>query len=134
MTPSTRHFLIRGTLTTLGCLALISPQSVSAADVKGSQDHPLITRYPGSQIVGFFHSDFESVQFPRGTDIDYNTANFKTADTVEGDLTRIVYLSPTGKGPLEVFRNYEQALKTAGLKVKFSRKRIRCLTWRRSLN
>ena len=91
-----------------------------AADVKGSQDHPLISRFPGSEIVGYFHRDFEQVQLPRGPGISYNTGKFDTADTVEGELTRIVYLSPTGKGPLEVFRNYEQALKAAGLKVKFS--------------
>ena len=91
-----------------------------AADVKGSQDHPVISRFPGSEIVGYFHRDFEQVQLPRGPGISYNTGNFDTADTVEGELTRIVYLSPTGKGPLEVFRNYEQALKGAGLKVKFS--------------
>lgn len=58
--------------------------------------------------------------FPLGSDIDYNTAAFKKAETVEGELTRIVYLSPAGKSPVEVFRNYEQALKAAGLKVKFT--------------
>lgn len=101
-------------------LALAFAGASAAADVKESRDHPLISRFPGSQIVGYYHRDLDQVQFPLGTDIDYNTAAFKKAETVEGELTRIVYLSPPGKSPIEVFRNYEQALKGAGLKVRFS--------------
>ena len=38
---------------------------------------------------------------------------------VEGWLTRLFYVAPVGKTPLEVFRNYEQALTPAGLKRRF---------------
>ena len=38
--------------------------------------------------------------------------------TLEGEITRISYFGPEGKSPLEVFRNYQQALTAAGLQVR----------------
>ena len=40
--------------------------------------------------------------------------------TVEGKITRLMYLAPTGKARLEVFRNYQQALDGAGFKKIFT--------------
>jgi outer membrane protein OmpA-like peptidoglycan-associated protein len=39
---------------------------------------------------------------------------------VEGKVTRIVYLAPQDRSPLEVVRNYEQELKRAGFEVIYS--------------
>jgi len=92
----------------------------SAADLEGSHDHALISRFPGSTIIGYWHQDWDQTQFPLSPAIDLDTQTFKTPAVVEGAVTRIVYLSPVGKSPLEVFRNYQIALSHAGFAVKFS--------------
>ena len=40
--------------------------------------------------------------------------------TVEGRVTKAIYVSLVGKSPLELFRNYEQALIAAGFQKRFS--------------
>jgi len=104
-------------LASWGVLAL---PVAAAADVEGSHDHPLISRFPGSTIIGYWHQDWEQTQFPLSPAVDMDTLTFKTPAVVEGAVTRIVYLSPVGKSPLEVFRNYQGALSHAGFAVKFS--------------
>jgi OOP family OmpA-OmpF porin len=93
--------------------------AAAAADVRGGQDHPLVTRFAGSRLVGYFHRDWEQTQFPLGNETDSNE-RLKKAVTVEGAVTRLFYLSPVGRTPLEVHRNYQQAFANAGLKVKWS--------------
>lgn len=98
---------------------LTSPLAASA-DVPGGVDHPLVTRFPGSSLVGYFHRDWESTSLPLGTQIDTSSQVLGNAVNVEGAITRLVYLSPVGKSPLEVFRSYQQAFAKAGLVTKFS--------------
>lgn len=91
----------------------------AGTDVRGGQDHPLVTRFAGSRLVGYFHRDWEQTQFPLGNETD-SDERLKKAVSVEGVVTRLFYLSPVGKTPLEVHRNYQQAFAKAGLKVKWS--------------
>jgi len=35
-------------------------------DVEGSKDHPLISRYPGSWIIGYAAKDYDEYLFPLG--------------------------------------------------------------------
>ena len=44
----------------------------------------------------------------------------KSVDQAEGRVTRLVYITPRGKTPLEVFRNHEQALQAAGAQRVFA--------------
>ena len=91
-----------------------------AGDVQGGQDSPLLTRFTGSTLVGHSHADWAQATFPLAREMaPGDNQAFGKADMVEGEVTRLVYLGPHGKTPLEVFRNYEQALKAAGLQVKF---------------
>jgi len=87
-------------------------------DVPSSQDHPLVSRFAGSRLLGYKAVDWDSVLLPTSA----ATAKGKLKDTVtlEGKVTRLVYVSPPGKSPLEVYRNYEQALSTAGFKKVFA--------------
>lgn len=90
------------------------------ADVPGAKDHPVLQRFSGSLLVGYAQQDWEQRQFPdaRGAARDDN--RFANPVNVEGKLTRLFYLAPPGKGPLEVFRNYQQALQAAGFKTTWS--------------
>lgn len=90
------------------------------ADVKDGQDHPLVSRFPGSRLVGYLQRDWDSTSFPLSADVDTSNQQLKKAATVEGRITRLYYLSPVDKSPLEVYRAYQQAFAKAGLKVVFS--------------
>jgi OOP family OmpA-OmpF porin len=86
-------------------------------DVEGSKDHPLISRYPGSYITNYLAKDFDEFSLPLS-----KTADLKFAKNqhLEGKITRIVYVAPQGRSVLEVFRNYQGALKKAGFETLFT--------------
>lgn len=96
----------------LMCALLFSITTLRAqnADVKGSKDHPLVTRLP----------DFYIGQYEEN---EYAQEDFKTeAGTVpvEGHEYKIDYrlkegATPTGK--IQILRNYENALKGIGAEV-----------------
>jgi len=96
--------------------------AAAPADELGSaRDHPLISRFPGSKIIGYWQRDWDQTAFPLGAEMDASDrSTFKTSVAVDGMITRIVYLGPVGKSALEVFRNYQEALTKAGLTPKFS--------------
>jgi hypothetical protein len=74
------------------------------ADVKGSADHPVISRFAGSLLVGYAQQDWAAVELPGVNGIS-KADHHKWADPVqaEGKVTRLFYLAPAGKTPLEVF-------------------------------
>ena len=100
--------------------ALASAQAAGTfpPDAVGSADHPLIKRFNGSALIGYKVSDWDQTTLPTSLSEDKDKLKNKLA--VEGKITRLMYLSPQGKTPLEVFRNYEQALNAAGFKKKFA--------------
>ncbi len=79
-------------------------------DVKGSKDHPLVTR-----MSDFYIGDYEENEFEIG--------KFKTADgtvEIDGHKYEIDYrlksgITPTGKA--QILRNYTNALKSIGAEV-----------------
>lgn len=87
-------------------------------DVPGAQDHPLVTRFTGSVLVGYRQIDWDQTLLPTAAAVDpADRRRLRDPLTVEGRITRLFYLGPSNKSPLDVFRNHEQALKGAGLKV-----------------
>lgn len=102
------------TLGTAATLAMASPRW--ATDVAGGQDHPLLQRYTDSWLIAYQQQSFAQTSFPGKLGLDSKN-HFLAPVTVEGQVTRLVYLAPPGKTPLEVHRNYEQALAAAGFKA-----------------
>ncbi len=98
-----------------------------AADVKNSKDHPLIPRYEGSSINFYKAEAFN--EFPLLIDgIKSGRAN-NNPDSVkwlEGKITSLMYVTPSGRSILEVMRNYEKALADAGFEVLFSCNKEAC--------
>lgn len=118
--PIARRVLIGLTLI-IALQPFVAAAQPLGADIKDATDHPLISRFVGSQLIGAQSQAFEAGQFflPRkeagfdpGKELD-------TSQTVraEGKVTRRLYVAPVGKSVLEVHRNFEQALKGAGLTV-----------------
>lgn len=95
-------------------------EDAPTADVQGSADHPLISRFAGSLLVGYGQQEWAATEFP-GTNGMSKTERHKFADPLqlEGRITRLFYLGPIGKTPLEIFRNQQQALVAAGFKPRF---------------
>lgn len=86
-------------------------------DAEGGKDHPLISRYPGSYIERYFQKEFDEFTLPLGKLAD---EKFTKSQHLEGKVTGIVYIAPEGRSVLEVFRNYQDALKNAGFKKLFT--------------
>jgi outer membrane protein OmpA-like peptidoglycan-associated protein len=85
-------------------------------DVGESKDHPLISRYTDSQIIGYEIKEYDALLLPLGkTTIDSKKGIpvFSKSQSIEGKVTRILYVAPEGRSTLEVFRNYQTALKKA---------------------
>lgn len=107
----------------VGLLALsLSIQArAMGPDVKGAADHPIVSRYAGSQMVGYQQLEFDAGQFF----VPNSASGFDPAqeiDTdkpvvVEGKVTRLIYVAPTGKTATEVHRNFEQALRASGMNM-----------------
>jgi outer membrane protein OmpA-like peptidoglycan-associated protein len=87
-------------------------------DVEGSKDHPLISRYPGSVIERYAQNAFDEFRLPLGKSNGDGT--FGKSLTLQGKITRIEYAVPSGRSVLEVFRNYESALKKAGFETLYT--------------
>jgi outer membrane protein OmpA-like peptidoglycan-associated protein len=89
---------------------------------KGAKDHPLLSRFADSKIVGYDFKEFDEVTIPagkRGADKS-GKPGFENSLTVEGRYTRIAYNYPKTRSAVEVMRNYQAALEKAGLKTVFS--------------
>jgi OOP family OmpA-OmpF porin len=115
----------------LSCLLLVLASiAAQAGDIAGSKDHPMISRYEGSEILKYETKAFDSVELLSGKVTKYNHTRVAENDEayakVEGKYTRIAYAAPPGRSAVEVFRNYEQALTAAGFQIHFSCARTEC--------
>jgi outer membrane protein OmpA-like peptidoglycan-associated protein len=96
---------------------------VYAQDVPRSQDHPLAKRYPSSKITRYYTKEFEACDLPTGKAVGYK---FEKSQHVEGKITTITYENPKGRSLLEVYRNYDDALKGAGIQPLFACTNAEC--------
>lgn len=84
-------------------------------DLSGAKDHPMVSRYAGSVIIGYKQSKFDETELVLGPAyLRDGKRGFVKTQRVEGAVTDIVYVAPRGRSSLEVMRNYESALAQAG--------------------
>lgn len=115
-------------------LVMLFPALVFAAEmpkddtVKGAKDHPLLSRYAGSKLTGYVFKDFDEVDLVAGKQIRNkdNKDVFEKIQTIEGKYTRIIYAYPKERSSVEVMRNYQTAIQTAGLKTVFTCEKAAC--------
>lgn len=89
---------------------------VSAGDIAGGQDHPLISRYPESTIQWYTVENYRPYRVPVGPVTGYRSVA-EVIDTA-GQVTRIYYTLDGGKrSDSEVFKNYLDALSAAGFDI-----------------
>ena len=101
-------------------LCILIPTATTALaqgkDVEGSRDHPLVSRYPGSFIDRYQSVEFDEVSLPLGQS---NGGKPGKSQRLEGKITHISYATPAGRSILEVYRNYESALRKGGFQILF---------------
>lgn len=96
-------------------------------DLAGSKDDSIVTRYPGSFIVGYLKKPFDETDLITGA---YKNAGGGKVPYqiihVEGAITRIVYLFPEDRSAVDVMRNYTDALRKANMTIVFSCDKTAC--------
>ena len=111
--------------TLLAALLLGGPRLLAQPqDVMGSKDHPLISRYPGSVIARYLEKEYDEFNLPVGPMTKPHKVD--KIQRLEGKVTRLYYEGPRGRSGLEVYRNYEGALRRAGFQNVFTCEREAC--------
>ncbi|PWR20080.1 OmpA family protein [Zavarzinia compransoris] len=109
--------LALGVVATAGGAAL-----AETTDCGKCKDIPLLSRYPGSFLVGQEQRAFDEVSLPAGPTIetpDFKRVFSKTQD-LEGRVDKLFYHGPKGRSGLEVYANYQEALAKAGFETLYS--------------
>ena len=102
------------------CTLFMSAQVHAEAQYKelpGAADHPMFSRFAGAKLVNVASERFASVKLPVGPYKEVDGKYAAPTETVEGKLSSYAYIAQDGTTPLEVFRNYERALKASGFKT-----------------
>ena len=88
-------------------------------DVSDSQDHPMLSRIPGSYLRYYDAVNYDefTMPFTKLNDAEI-TSTYQGSDLrLEGQLTKSLYIIPDNYSTLEVFRNYKTAVKEAGFEI-----------------
>lgn len=111
--------------------------TVPTEDLAGSADSTLAKRYEGSFIVSYeklAYTDFEAPLSPLKPSADESAVDSmnnrvyvpEQSVELEGALTRIAYVLPAERSPLEVLRNYQDVIEGEGGEVLFECKKEEC--------
>lgn len=117
--------------------AVMADATIPTRDEPGSKDLSFLKRYEGSFIVNYEHKSFDEASFPlspikmvadkekRDSRNNHIFEPDKKTD-VEGAYTRLLYVLPAERSPLEVIRNYQDEIEAANGKVLYSCKNTDC--------
>jgi len=91
-------------------------------DSPGTADHPLVSRYTGSFIDGQQVLDFDSYTLPVGPVVKNSESQRVPSEKIslEGKITRTLYRGPKERSTLEILRNYQTALESAGFEMLYT--------------
>ncbi|MBB5208085.1 OmpA family protein [Chiayiivirga flava] len=112
----------------LSCLlpaVVLADATEPVDDIPAARDLPWLERFDGSVVVSFSQSAYDEYLFPGGPlklvegdnprDENNNRLwQFAPHQTFEGARTRIVYVLPAGRSPLEALRGYQQVVEAMG--------------------
>jgi flagellar motor protein MotB len=106
---------MKNILTILIVHLIFAFHQLPAQDVENSNDHPILSRYPGSEIVYYEEQQFKPYKVAVGPVTGYRTIS----DWIEteGKETRIYYELSGETTVTELYRNYMTALKKGGATI-----------------
>ena len=105
--PAAATLLIVAALTVAGALTATAAPS----DRPGAKDYPGIGRFKSSVITGYVVKNFDATRLEAGP---FKHGKPTDQRRLEGHITRIAYRTGAGPSILEVSRNFENQLKSAG--------------------
>jgi OOP family OmpA-OmpF porin len=121
--------MLASRLVRIGRAALIAGTALAPAafaqqpeECPKCKDLPLLSRYPGSVLVGQDHREFDEVKVPDSKYAqtpDFQKA-FASTRELAGRVDKLFYHSPKGRSATEVYANYEESLTKAGFLPMFS--------------
>jgi len=84
-------------------------------DAEGCKDSPLVTRFPGGIINSCENKEFEQADFPLGNDKNGSALT----KHLEGEFHSWDIATHEGVSEIQVFRNFQTALKTGGFVIDY---------------
>jgi outer membrane protein OmpA-like peptidoglycan-associated protein len=94
-------------------------------DARDAADHPAVPRYEGAKIDTYLQKEFDAGEMFFAA-FDSNDKKGGASALLEGRRTDIRYEVPGNRSTLEIFRNYQAALKSAGYTTAFECERDAC--------
>lgn len=98
---------------------LVLAQDPTEPDAEGCRDTPVLTRLSGCRIMRCESKEFDAMDLQVGAVKESGDAPMRT---LEGATDTITYVCPARLSSLQIVRNAENALKSAGFTVVFSGK------------
>lgn len=129
------RWLILALATVLGAGLAHADATIPTTDEDGSRDHPLLKRYEGALIVNYEAKAYDELTVPlsklepKEDERDGKNNRIVAAEKalqLEGAYTRLVYIVPAGRSPLEVLRNYQEEIKASGGEILYECKNTDC--------
>ncbi|MFZ5484030.1 MAG: OmpA family protein [Pseudomonadota bacterium] len=108
----------------LAMLSFMHSTHARVPDLPDTDDHPLVSRYSDSALVTQDLQEFDRYNLITG--LQGHNRDKMPFREVEGKVTRSTYIAPESATLVTVFRNFEIALKDAGLNILFSCLAPRC--------
>lgn len=116
---------------TLGVLLFAAAATASVAqaaqadgrydvDRPGGADHPLLSRYQGSNLIMYGQEALGS------TSMVFDENGKPVLRPLEGKVSNRLYFGPKDASPLEIIRNYRHALESAGFQVIYACEAAAC--------
>jgi len=90
---------------------------LGAGAILRAKDHPLIKPYPGSTGGIEEELQFDEATIPLGPAKD---GKLTKSQRLEGKITKLYYGNPQARSVLELYRNYETAVKQGGFEMLFT--------------
>lgn len=108
--------------------------TIPTGDIPGARDTAVLQRYDGSFIVSYGHFAYTDFRMPLSplqatdrTDGMNNTLFLpRQQKELEGELTRLVYVLPADRSPLEAVRSYQDEIEAKGGEALFACKGEEC--------
>ncbi len=103
-------------LIAMALAACLSVPAAFAEDADGCEDHPAVSRYPGTDLQWCLTENFLPYKFPLGAVSGYRTIG--EIEEISGRVTRNFYAyEGDDRTHTEVWKNFSDAIKAAGFDV-----------------
>jgi OmpA-OmpF porin, OOP family len=102
-------------------LAIAGALPVLAQDVPGSKDPAGMKRYAGSDLIGYRAPRVDAYVLPLGPPTSMVPLVYAKSTPLEGLVSYYTYMAPTGRTPMELYRNYKEEFLRLGIETLYEK-------------